>query len=119
MFSRVHAIFTGTHLWLDLGKEGTNGRRLEIGGKKGEAATSLPMVGFPISTASPLCLQQTLQRPTFVPAYTGCHLPQAFSDNTSLLFLQTWDSRGLLVLLISGLLPFVLNDFTSYFLSSV
>lgn len=42
------------------GREGTDGR-LDIGGKKGEAAISLPVVGFRISAASPLCLQQTLQ----------------------------------------------------------
>lgn len=51
---------TGTHLWMGLDKEGTDGR-LEVGGKKGEGATSLRMVGFPISAAYPLCLQQILQ----------------------------------------------------------
>lgn len=41
--------------------QGRHDGRLEGSGKKGEAATSLPKVVFPVSTASPLCLQKTLQ----------------------------------------------------------
>ena len=39
-----------TYGWV-LASEGTDGR-LEVGGKKGEAATSLSMVGFPVLASS-------------------------------------------------------------------
>ena len=97
-------LFCRHTLMVGFGREGTDGRP-DIGGKKGEAAISLPVVGFPISAASPLCLQQTLQWPILAPAHTGSPPSQGSSDNTLLLSLQTCDYRGLLFLIISGLLP--------------